>query len=403
MEVDIGGKPRGPLAGIQVVDFSTVVSGPFCSQILGDLGADVVKLESISGETSRRLGPPFRDGQSATYLQFNRNKRSLAVDLKSEAGVKIARHLLRDADVMLENYRPGVADRLGIGYESLRDDNPGLVYVAISGFGPDGPYADHPAYDTVIQGLSGYMSVQGDEGDPKLVRSIAADKTSGLTAAYATMAALFARERNGGSGQRVDVPMLDAYAAFMLADCLGGDVFVPRDEAKFPLSPAELHRTWQTADGHVVMMIIEDSQFQGICRAVDREDLIDDPRSANIIARIQNAEELFGILEDEIRKWPTVELVERARRFGAPLAPANTIQQFLDDPQVAANRTVFEVDTGRDVGTLRMLRNPVRFEQTPTSVRAFAPKLGEDSDQVLSDLGYSADDIAELRRSQAIG
>ncbi len=403
MEVDIGGKPRGPLAGIRVVDFSSVVSGPFCTQILGDLGADVIKLESMSGETSRRLGPPFRDGQSATYLQFNRNKRSLALDLKSEAGVEIARRLLRDADVMLENYRPGVADRLGIGYESLRGDNPGLVYVAISGFGPDGPYADHPAYDTVIQGLSGYMSVQGDEGDPKLVRSIAADKTSGLTAAYATMAALFARERNGGSGQRVDVPMLDAYAAFMLADCLGGDVFVPRDEAEFPLSPAELHRTWQTADGHVVMMIIEDSQFQGICRAVDREDLIDDPRSANIIARIQNAEELFGILEDEIRKWPTVELVERARRFGAPLAPANTIQQFLDDPQVAANRTVFEVDTGRDVGTLRMLRNPVRFEQTPTSVRAFAPKLGEDSDQVLSDLGYSADDIAELRRSQAIG
>lgn len=403
MEVDIGGKPRGPLAGIRVVDFSSVVSGPFCTQILGDLGADVIKLESMSGETSRRLGPPFRDGQSATYLQFNRNKRSLALDLKSKAGVEIARRLLRDADVMLENYRPGVADRLGIGYESLRGDNPGLVYVAISGFGPDGPYADHPAYDTVIQGLSGYMSVQGDEGDPKLVRSIAADKTSGLTAAYATMAALFARERNGGSGQRVDVPMLDAYAAFMLADCLGGDVFVPRDEAEFPLSPAALHRTWQTADGHVVMMIIEDSQFQGICRAVDREDLIDDPRSANIIARIQNAEELFGILEDEIRKWPTVELVERARRFGAPLAPANTIQQFLDDPQVAANRTVFEVDTGRDVGTLRMLRNPVRFEQTPTSVRAFAPKLGEDSDQVLSDLGYSADDIAELRRSQAIG
>jgi crotonobetainyl-CoA:carnitine CoA-transferase CaiB-like acyl-CoA transferase len=357
----------------------------------------------MAGETSRRLGPPFRAGQSGTYLQFNRNKRSLAVDLKSEAGVEVARRLLRDADVMLENYRPGVAERLGIGYESLRSVNPGLVYVAISGFGPDGPYADHPAYDTVIQGLSGYMSVQGDEGDPRLVRSIAADKTSGLTAAYATMAALFARERNDGRGQRVDVPMLDAYAAFMLPDCLGNEVFVPPEESDFPLSPAELHRTWKTADGHVVMMIIEDSQFQGICRAVDREDLIADPRSANIITRITHVKELFAILADEIEKWPTAELVDRARRFGAPVAPANTIREFLADPQVVANRTVFEVETGRDVGTLRMLRNPVRFEQTPTSVRAFAPKLGENNDEVLAELGYSTDDIAELRRSQAIG
>ena len=403
MEVDIGGKARGPLVGIRVADFSTVVSGPLCSQILGDLGAEVVKVESMAGETSRRLGPPFRAGQSGTYLQFNRNKRSLAVDLKSEPGVEVARRLLRDADVMLENYRPGVAERLGIGYESLRSVNPGLVYVAISGFGPDGPYADHPAYDTVIQGLSGYMSVQGDEGDPRLVRSIAADKTSGLTAAYATMAALFARERNEGRGQRVDVPMLDAYAAFMLPDCLGNEVFVPPEESDFPLSPAELHRTWKTADGHVVMMIIEDSQFQGICRAVDREDLIADPRSANIITRITHAKELFAILADEIEKWPTAELVDRARRFGAPVAPANTVREFLADPQVVANRTVFEVETGRDVGTLRMLRNPVRFEQTPTSVRAFAPKLGENNDEVLAELGYSADDIAELRRSQAIG
>ena len=403
MEVDIGGKARGPLVGIRVADFSTVVSGPLCSQILGDLGAEVVKVESMAGETSRRLGPPFRAGQSGTYLQFNRNKRSLAVDLKSEPGVEVARRLLRDADVMLENYRPGVAERLGIGYESLRSVNPGLVYVAISGFGPDGPYADHPAYDTVIQGLSGYMSVQGDEGDPRLVRSIAADKTSGLTAAYATMAALFARERNEGRGQRVDVPMLDAYAAFMLPDCLGNEVFVPPEESDFPLSPAELHRTWKTADGHVVMMIIEDSQFQGICRAVDREDLIADPRSANIITRITHVKELFAILADEIEKWPTAELVDRARRFGAPVAPANTVREFLADPQVVANRTVFEVETGRDVGTLRMLRNPVRFEQTPTSVRAFAPKLGENNDEVLAELGYSTDDIAELRRSQAIG
>ncbi len=207
MDDELGGRANGPLVGISVVDFSTVVSGPLCAQILGDLGAEVIKVEAPRGDTTRMLGPPFRGGQTPIFSQFNRNKRCLTLDLKQPAGLEVARRLAQKSDVLVENFRPGIAARLGIGYETLAADNPGLVYVAISGFGPDGPYANLPAYDTVIQGLSGFMHIQGEADAPQLVRGIAADKASGLTATYAVLAALFARERNGGRGQHIDVPM----------------------------------------------------------------------------------------------------------------------------------------------------------------------------------------------------
>jgi crotonobetainyl-CoA:carnitine CoA-transferase CaiB-like acyl-CoA transferase len=402
MNVAFGGAPEGPLAGIRVLDFSTVVSGPLCSQILGDLGADVVKVENLHGDSTRMMGPPFRGGLTPIFSQFNRNKRAMRLDLKAEAGLDVTRRLARGADVVVENYRPGVADRLGIGFEALSADNPGLVYLAISGFGPDGPYAQHPAYDSVIQGLSGFMQVQGDEDDPRLVRGIAADKTTGLTAAYAVMAALFERERNGGRGQRIEIPMLDAYAAFALPDTLGPEAFVPVEEPPPGLPRMqELHRTWRTADGFVVMMIVEDDQFSGICRALDRDDMIDDPRCANLITRIAHARELFDELETEIAKWPTAELVERARRFGAPVAPANGIGDFIRDPQVQANRTIFEVEH-REAGTLRQLRNPVRFGRTPTSLRRHPPLAGEHTDELLREAGLDDTAIARLRGSGAV-
>ena len=402
MDIEIGGTARGPLVGVAVVDFSSVVSGPLCAQILGDLGAEVTKVEAPRGDTTRMMGPPFRGGLSPIFSQYNRNKRAVAIDLKQPGGLEVAHWLARGADVVVENYRPGVADRLGIGYEVLSAENPGLVYVAISGFGPDGPYANLPAYDTVIQGLSGFMQIQGDEQDPKLVRGIAADKATGLTAAYATLAALFGRERNGGRGQRVDVPMLDAYAAFALPDVLGAETFLPVEETPGGMpSAAEIHRTWKTADGHIVMMIIEDDQFQGICRAVGREDLIEDPRAVNLVTRLANFKELFGILESEIAKWPTAELVERARRFGAPVAPANSIQDFLSDPQVMANRTIFEVEE-EQAGRMRQLRNPVRFQQTPASLRRHPPRLGQHTDELLREVGYSDEEIRELRESSTV-
>jgi crotonobetainyl-CoA:carnitine CoA-transferase CaiB-like acyl-CoA transferase len=400
MDVMLGGTARGPLAGVRVIDLSTVVSGPFCTQVLGDLGADVWKIENPRGDSTRMMGPPFKGGLTPIFAHFNRNKRSVVVDLKQPDGLAVVRRLAARADVLVENFRPGVMERLGLDYAGLAADNPGLVYVSVNGFGSDGPYRDLPAYDNVIQGLVGFAAVQGGGGTPSLVRCIAADKTTGMTAVYSTLAALFARERGDGRGQHVEVPMLDAYAAFMLPDVLGPATFDPPPEGgSFDMS--RVHRAWETADGHVVMMIIEDHQFQGLCRALEREDLMADPRFASLMDRVANLDVVLALAEQELRKWPTAELVERARRFGAPLAPVNDVAAFLADPQVVASGAVIAMEDS-EAGPMRFLGSPARFRDTPTSFRRMPPRLGEHTDEVLGEAGFGAEEIGTLRAACAV-
>ncbi len=399
MRIEIGGEALGPLVGYRVLDLSTVVSGPLCGQILGDLGADVLKVEAPDGDSARRMGLPMTDGISPLFAQCNRNKRSIAIDLKTNTGQEVARKLAEGVDVVLTNFRPDVAERLGLGYDDLIARNSKLVYVAISGFGREGPYRDLPAYDTVIQGLSGFMPLQGGDGEPQLVRSIVADKVTALTAVYAVMGGLLARERGGPSGQRVDVPMLDAYAAFLLPDTLVGSLTFP--DASPPDFP-NIHRTWRTADGYVVMMIVEDSQFTGICRALERDDLIEDPRCANLMQRLIHAAELFDIIEQELTKWTTADFLRRAQAHGAPVANANSIDDFLVDPQVAHNGTIIETDIDASLGRTRYLGPAVRYEATPASFRRLPPRLGEQTEEILAEAGYDAEQIQALRADGAV-
>jgi len=398
MDVVAPDAAQGPCTGIRVVDFSTVISGPLCTQILGDLGADVIKVETPGGDFSRHT-PPVRDGMSGFFACFNRNKRSIQVDLKSDAGRDLARRLCRDADVVVENFRPGVADRLGISWQDLSSENERLVYVSISGFGPDGPYAKHPAYDLVIQGLVGIMPVQGGKGPPTLMKSLVADKCTAMTAANAVLGALLHRERSGGSGQKIDVPMLDSFAAYVLPDLLATRVLDPQPD----LPPeVDIYRTFATRDGHVTGIIIQDSQFEGFCKAIGREDLLEAPEYKTIIDRIIRAEQLFAMCEEELAKLSTDDFIERARRFGAPFAPAQTIEEFLADPQVEHSGVHFEMEDPKG-GKTRMLRHPARYGESPASLRRHPPRIGEHTDEILAAAGLDAEAVARLRKEGAVG
>ena len=391
----------GPCAGFRVLDFSTMISGPLAGQNLGDLGADVIKIESTFGDTARWVGPPERAGLNGFYSQLNRNKRCIAIDLKTAEGREIAQALASTADVVLENFRPGVADRLGIGYDELSRGNPGLVYVSVSGFGPDGPYAKQPVYDLVIQGMSGLMPVQGGAGQPpQMLKSVAADKTSAITAASCALAALLARERNNGQGQHVHVPMINAYAQFALTDLLTPETFIPKPE--WDGYDPDLYRTWRCADGYLVGTVIEEKQYQNLCRCLGREDLVMDERFLNIANRMRNLKEMNDLLEPEFRKQPWRELLENLRRHQVPFGPVYDIADFIDDPQVKHNRTVFEAQEPA-AGTMRYLRHPGVYEKTPATMRRHPPRLGEHTDEILGAAGFTQAQITQWREAGVIG
>jgi crotonobetainyl-CoA:carnitine CoA-transferase CaiB-like acyl-CoA transferase len=399
MEEAKPGDSLGPCAGFRVLEFGTMVSGPLAGQNLGDLGADVIKVETLMGDTARWTGPPERDGLNGFFSQFNRNKRALSVDLKSDQGREIVQNLARSADVIMVNYRPGVMDRLGLGYEELSKHNPGLVYVAVSGFGPDGPYADQPVYDLVTQGMSGAAPSLGSDGKPRLIQSIVADKNAAITAASAALAALLARERNGGEGQLVHVPMINAYAQLTLPDMMSQEAFRPKQEGT-PIIPNIFH-VWTCKNGYLVGMPIEDKQYANLCLALGRADLAEDERFKRIGDRLANTDEMIALIDEEIGKWDWQEALAILRQHDVPFAPVYDLEDFMADPQVKHNRTVFDAEDPRG-GTIRYVRHPGIYEKTPATLRRHPPRYGEHTNEILLEAGLSEEEISNLRESAVI-
>ena len=384
----------GPLAGMQVLDLTSMVSGPVAGAMLSDQGAEVIKIEPPHGEQMRHLGQPH-NGLPPTFFSCNRGKKSIAVNLKREAGQEVLWRLIEQADVLLQNFRPGAMERMGFDEETVRARNPRIIYVSISGFGETGPYVDQRVYDPVIQALSGATDIQANRltREPEMFRVIIADKVSSLTVAQAVSSALFHRERSG-EGQHIRLSMLDAMLAFFWPEGMGGLTYA---DAGF--DPAErsgsMDLIYPTRDGHITAGVISDKEWVGMCRAIEREDLIDDERFSTARARGRNAQIRKEITREEIAKWPSEEILARLNENDVPNAPLLRRTQLLDNEQIVASDSIARTEY-EGFGEVRQARPAARFSRTPGTVGAPAPMLGQHSIDILARLGYPEEDQRQL-------
>ncbi len=392
----------GPLHGIRVVDLTSMISGPLATMMLGDQGAEVIKVENPGGGDHTRAGANRRGGMSASFLHNNRNKRSVVLDLKTHAGRSAVLRLAEKADVFVQNFRPGVADRIGVGEAAIRAVAPGIVYVSINGFGEDGPYAHKPVYDPLVQAVSGLASVQAgsDEQRPRLVRTILPDKLTGIVAAQAITAALFARTRTG-EGQHVRLSMLDAVIAFLWASDMGSQTFVDGDiPQQAAASFADL--IYDTADLQISVAVQSNGEWAALARAVDKPEWLEDPRFRTVELRQRNIDDRLALTQDLLRTRPAAEWLALLAEAGVPCAPVLTRTATLDDPQVRANGIVVEVEHPM-AGHVRQARPAARFSATPQAIRAGAPAYGADTADVLREAGLGETEIDALRRQGAFG
>jgi crotonobetainyl-CoA:carnitine CoA-transferase CaiB-like acyl-CoA transferase len=395
---------NGPLAGIRVLDLTRVLAGPYCTMYLGDLGAEVVKVEQPGvGDDTRGWGPPFSGGESAYFLCVNRNKKSLTIDLKSAEGIALVRQLADRADVLIENFRPGAMDRLGLGEKDLRATNPRLIYASLSGFGADGPMADIPGYDLIVQAWGGLMSITGTAASGPLKVGVAIiDLVAGLMLGKAIVAALYAREKIG-VGQKIDTSLLEAEVAALIN--AGSNYLV---SGKVPGRWGNAHPTivpyqsFQTSDSFLVLGAASEGIWQRLCPALGRADLANDERFAKNANRVENRDELIAILGEIFRTRTTTEWIAALNRAEVPCAPIQTIDQVFAAPQVQHRNMLVEVDHPT-AGRLKMAGIPVKFSATPASIRLPPPLLGEHSREVLESwLGMSGAQTEELQRKKIL-
>ncbi|MEO5597115.1 MAG: CoA transferase [Novosphingobium sp.] len=386
----------GPLTGVKVLEITQMVAGPLAGTMLADLGASVIKVEGLTGDPFRYVKPQHK-GMCAHFFAVNRHKRSIRLNLKSEEGCDIARSLAAECDVVLVNSRPSAMKRLGLDYDQLKQSNPGLIYVMITGFGPDGPYADRPAYDQVIQSLTGAMSLQSPEGPPAPLRSMFVDKFAGTAAVSAVTTALYHRERNGGKGQFISVPLMKSFAFFSLVDNLHNHCFVEGDD-RTPV--INITRPFRTSDGTFMGYFQTNEQFAQICRVFGVEHLLADERFADAMMRVQNYAALWQELEKGSIKMTSDELEAIAISEGLPVGKVKTVDEFLEDPQAQHLECVKSYDT-EEYGPVRAAGHPVDFSETPAHVGGVAPRPGEHTEEVLRELGFDSEQIEGLLKAGA--
>ncbi|MFQ5698451.1 MAG: CaiB/BaiF CoA transferase family protein [Myxococcota bacterium] len=389
----------GPLAGVRVVDVTQMISGPVATRILADQGADGIKVEPPSGDLTRGLGGAHR-GMAPIFATTNRNKRSLALDLKHPEGVAVLERLVERADVFVQNFRPGTAERMGLGETVLRALRPDLIYVSISGFGERGPYAHKRVYDPVIQALSGLASIQGgSSGRPRMLRLIVPDKLTALTAAQAITAALFARAR-GGPGQHLRLSMLDAVVAFLWPEGMARHTFIGADVGlSRPREVRDL--VFETKDGFMTAGTVALREWQAFCGAVGHEEWTRDARFRSAAGLVKYADTRLEWMAQVLRTRTTAEWLEILDRAQVPCAPILTREQLLEHPQILANELIVESEHPH-AGRMRETRPPERFERTPSELRRPAPLLGEHSDEILREAGLADSEITRLRETGAI-
>ncbi len=394
----------GPLKGVTVLDLTRVLAGPFCTLMLGDMGAEVIKVEEPGkGDDSRAFGPPFVGDEAAYYLSINRNKKSITLNLKSPRGKEVLRRLIKEADVLVENFRPGTMEKLGFGYGSLKDERPDLVYCSISGFGSDGPDAGRPGYDLIVQGESGIMDLTGDPaGLPIKVGTPVADLVSGMMAAQGITLALFARERTG-RGQYVEVAMLDAMASLLTYNA--GIFFAT---GKSPARRGNQHativpyETFHAADGYVNIAAANDSLFNKLCEVIERPDLAMDPRFDKAPKRVENRAVLIPLLNEIVATRSRAEWIARLSAAGIPCGQIRTVAEVCESPQLLSRGMIVE-QAHTSAGTIKTMGPPIKLGDTPAAIHLAPPTLGEHTAEILTGrLGLSAAEIEELKANGAI-
>jgi formyl-CoA transferase/CoA:oxalate CoA-transferase len=393
----------GPLDGLTIVDLTRVLSGPYCTMLLADMGARVIKVEQPGrGDDTRAWGPPFVGAESAYFLSINRNKESLTLDFKSAEGRRILGQLIGKADVLIENFRPGAMARLGLDYATLASQHPRLVFCSISGFGQDGPRRDQAGYDAVIQAEGGLMSVTGDADGPAFRVGLAVtDMVAGLLAAQGIVLALFARERSG-KGQQVDISMLDgvisllSYHASIYLTTGAESKRVGNRHAT--IAPYD---TFSAADGELFLAVGNDDQFQRFCRATALTHLLADDRFSTNPSRVRNGEALKQLLDPVIRARTRADWIRELAAAGVPCGAVRSVPEALSDPQVSARHMIEAVEHAV-LGPMKVLGTPIKLSDTAASVRTAPPTLGQHTDTVLTELGLTTDEIAGLRTRSVV-